>query len=1445
MSDRKWRIMQAVIGVLVIAAVALPTLAQDREHRQQVARDAQAKAVQAVKAKQQAAKAAKVVANKLRRGEKMDSYVVSGAGDTLYNGEYVPYGTYGGKTLYRKDDGHWLSWTAPMMMVYRWCLGTVAGAGDGYWGTAGADLPATPWIVSTGTAPAPTVTLAASPPAPSPSGATSFRVVPNCKPAQVTIGAKDYMAWCGTRWVTGARWDGSHWDNIVLYCKEDDAWIGLQLNHQATMPIVPGGATSAPSVVLSVGDGVNIWVVSRYGDQVVGEEYALDLDAETVALTGDLMSWAVPDACDSSYTSNLTLDAANTAWWMVSRVLDGVTDYDLYSWALSGTSPAKVHTWAKTALDPWFLLAAEDGHDWFHYSGTPGEFWTYRNYPYSPVGGFIYLIPFKVTAAGAITKQTEIITYTAGVLTSALWSWVYSAVRDMIYGAQCYASRTMFGDRQFRWRPGAGNGHGMPTTMMGTGYAADCITFATHWLFDAAADVVGAGLNYNSDSSDNIASDSAGALLPVVFDYPQGCSVTNLRATGGLNQYRADWNFVDIDGFAQAAFRIKLLDGTGATSRDTGWVSSANAYYSETGISSGVYTLQLYVRDTDGNESSVVQTTVSITGARTGDPPQPRIVSPLNAATVSGATVAVSLSATDDHGLSTVTLEADGAVVATWSPGGVGVRDWTGSYSWDSTALADRTAVLRMTAQDSDGNSVACSVTVTVHNSAGPTNSSPTVGFSSPANGATVQNVVGVVVWAMDDTGLVSAGVNIPGHTNARESISGTRWAKTYTWDTRSVPNGTYYLGADAVDEDNNGTPASILVVVQNAAVTNDKPPVIVIQAPAADPTVEGDVAVRLSVTDDFGLSTIILAVDGAVVQSWSPGGFGTRSYSATYTWGTTYFANGRHALTVTAIDSAGQASSVTQYATVSNPGGGGGGGEVPTVEITAPLDAGVVSDTQVVVVEATDDAGLASVTLSVDGGPALSVSEGGVGDLAATESFSWDTLNYGNGEHVLLATATDSDGNTATDTITVTVNNASASTPKLFVSERFSLIPAHASPLAAQLAEMISKGRQISKVLLAAVVSPSAVPENAYGLRFGICSGGEWAGFDACQTLIPGKTMSLQVPCQDARVAIEFTPLVTWQNWAMTPANAIDYQVLDESTLLIMVPGPPVRIFKWGGVGSVETWLDLTGTWAENYNGVGFRVVGDKCYIIASTDDATPQPAVLVQDLSSNTPTSNVPYAVEFGTRSPHVLTDIEFLGTDVFVGTDNGAGAGTVWRLTDNDAVLTTSAIPGVRCIWKDGNTLYAGGADGNVYTGTTIEYATGEDHLNAGGVAGASNFALTGDGGAIFRKRGNTWAPFATAAMTEPACLAYFSGRLWLGGNSGALYCYDFATSVWQLYTTLAGWTAITQLVAFGGQLLVFGNGGGNLFKSLAIVTSHITGRCVNEFAMAIVDTSEVTS
>ena len=93
MSDRKWRIMQAVIGVLVIAAVALPTLAQDREHRQQVARDAQAKAVQAVKAKQQAAKAAKVVANKLRRGEKMDSYVVSGAGDTLYNGEGTVPGT--------------------------------------------------------------------------------------------------------------------------------------------------------------------------------------------------------------------------------------------------------------------------------------------------------------------------------------------------------------------------------------------------------------------------------------------------------------------------------------------------------------------------------------------------------------------------------------------------------------------------------------------------------------------------------------------------------------------------------------------------------------------------------------------------------------------------------------------------------------------------------------------------------------------------------------------------------------------------------------------------------------------------------------------------------------------------------------------------------------------------------------------------------------------------------------------------------------------------------------------------------------------------------------------------------------------------------------------------------------------------------------------------------
>jgi len=518
------------------------------------------------------------------------------------------------------------------------------------------------------------------------------------------------------------------------------------------------------------------------------------------------------------------------------------------------------------------------------------------------------------------------------------------------------------------------------------------------------------------------------------------------------------------------------------------------------------------------------------------------------------------------------------------------------------------------------------------------------------------------------------------------------------------------------------------------------------------------------------------------------------------------------------------------------------GGTDPPTVSITAPADEATVDGTVAVSLSATDDTGVQTVVLKVDG--AIVESWDLVPIASWSDSHDLDSLDYTDGSHTITASATDENGNTVTDTITVHVANNAALAQALWVSCKFSDDPI----LGPQLTAMISAGRKASSVLMSAVITPEAAPENNYGLRFGLCSGGAWTNFDDCQTLIPEVVQAVVTPFEDARAAIEFTPLVAWDNVAMTASEVIDHQVVSDSLVLLLAAGAPAAIYSWNGEDAVASWLSLSGTWAAGYTPVGFRVLGSKCYIAAMTDDTNPQPAVLVQELDSvGEPTSADPYAIEMSSRYPHVITDICLASSYVIVGTDDSAGNGDIWRIDEDEVTYLTGSIPGVRCLWpSDSGDVFVGAANGSIYYGTTLDHATGEAQVNAGLEYGSSQFALTGSGGKVFRRTGGTWALLATAtALTQPAACAIYNNRLWVGGNGPELYAYDFATAVWQQYATMTGWTAITDLVAFAGTLLVFGAAAGSIFRSLAITNAHIIGRYVDEVALQIVDTEVATS
>ena len=96
-----------------------------------------------------------------------------------------------------------------------------------------------------------------------------------------------------------------------------------------------------------------------------------------------------------------------------------------------------------------------------------------------------------------------------------------------------------------------------------------------------------------------------------------------------------------------------------------------------------------------------------------------------------------------------------------------------------------------------------------------------------------------------------------------------------------------------------------------------------------------------------------------------------------------------------------------------------------PAVAIGAPADGSTVSGTVTIAATASDNIGVASVTVLVDGtqlGSALA---------SAPYSVPWNTASASNGSHVITATARDAAGNLATSSaVTVTVSNVVAAPP-------------------------------------------------------------------------------------------------------------------------------------------------------------------------------------------------------------------------------------------------------------------------------------------------------------------------------------------------------------------------------------------------------------------------------
>lgn len=195
------------------------------------------------------------------------------------------------------------------------------------------------------------------------------------------------------------------------------------------------------------------------------------------------------------------------------------------------------------------------------------------------------------------------------------------------------------------------------------------------------------------------------------------------------------------------------------------------------------------------NAASVTDTTA----------PSVSFTAPANGATVSGLQT-VAVSASDNVAVTRVELRVNGTVLATET-----VAPW--QFVWDTASSPNGAVNLDVYAFDGAGNSRTARSTVTVANQtssgSGADTTAPSLRFTSPANGATVNGTVGITATATDNVAVSMVSVSVDG----RLLCSGTPTASC-SWNTRKATTGTHAITATALDAAGNRANASMSVTV-------------------------------------------------------------------------------------------------------------------------------------------------------------------------------------------------------------------------------------------------------------------------------------------------------------------------------------------------------------------------------------------------------------------------------------------------------------------------------------------------------------------------------------------------------------------------------------------------------------------------------------------------------
>ncbi len=420
--------------------------------------------------------------------------------------------------------------------------------------------------------------------------------------------------------------------------------------------------------------------------------------------------------------------------------------------------------------------------------------------------------------------------------------------------------------------------------------------------------------------------------------------------------------------------RVEFYDGNTLLQTDT-QAPYSFAWDTRT-VANGARALTVRAYDMAGQVG--VSPAVNVTVNNDTTAPTVTFTAPAEGGTVSGTSVAISVTATDNVSVTRVEFYEGATRLGT---------DTAPPYSYNWNTRGGPNGLLTLTAKafDAAGNVGIAERMVTVDNDI----TAPTVTLTSPSTGDTLTGTVTFMATASDDR-AVSRVAFFVGSTQVGSDSSA---PYSFSYNTRLQTNGDKVLTAKAYDAVNNvGTSEPANVQFEN----DFTPPAVVLTSPGEGDTLTGMVTFTATASDASGVSRVAFFVGGTQVGS-------DNSAPYTFSYNTRLQANGAKVITAKAYDPLNNmGTSEPVNVTFDNDF------SLPTVVLTSPSTGETLTGTVTFTATASDDAGVSKVTFYVG------TTQVGV-DTSEPYTFSYNTRLQANGAKVITAKAQDSLGNVGT----------------------------------------------------------------------------------------------------------------------------------------------------------------------------------------------------------------------------------------------------------------------------------------------------------------------------------------------------------------------------------------------------------------------------------------------